>query len=65
MANFEYLADEYHVDEAGNLICYTYMDLRPEAARLPVGALKRASSKRYVIPRLRDDPDFETKLLPG
>ena len=50
MGNVEYLADGHHVDEAGNLICCTYVDLRPAAERLPVGALKKASSKRHAIP---------------
>ena len=50
MGNVEYLADGHHVDEAGTLICCTYVDLRPAAERLPVGALKKASSKRHAIP---------------
>ena len=32
-----YLSDGHHVDEAGNLISCTYVDLRPAAGRLPVG----------------------------
>ena len=50
MGNVEYLADGHHVDEAGNLICGTHVDLRSAAERLPVGALKKASSKRHAIP---------------
>ena len=50
MGNVQYRADGHHVDEAGNLICCTYVDLRPAAGHLPVGALKKASSKRHAIP---------------
>ena len=50
MGNVQYLADGHHVDEAGNLICCTYVDLRPAAGHRPVGALKKASSERHAIP---------------
>lgn len=50
MGNVQYLSDGHHVDEAGNLICCTYADLRPAVGRLPVGALKTASSKLPAVP---------------
>ena len=50
MGNVQYLADGHHVDEAGNLICCTHVDLRAAAERLPVGALKKVSSRHRAIP---------------
>ena len=50
MRSFEYLADGYHVDDAGNLISCTYVDFRDPAERSPITTLKKASSKRHAIP---------------
>ncbi len=50
MASFEYLADGHHVDDAGNLIGCTFVDFRDPAERLPITALRKASSKRHAIP---------------
>ena len=50
MRGVQLLADGHHVDEAGNLICCTQVDLRDPAERTPIGTLKRASSKRDAIP---------------
>ena len=57
MANYECLADGHHVDDAGNLIACTYVDFRDPSERLPVAALRKASSKRHAI------PDCETVRL--
>ena len=51
MASFDYLADGHHVDDAGNLIACTYVDLRDPAERLPITGLQKASSRRHAIPR--------------
>ena len=45
MASFDYLADGHHVDDGGNLIAF-----RDPAERLPITALRKASSKRHAIP---------------
>ena len=50
MRGVQYLADGHHVDDAGNLISCTYVDLRDPAERFPVTALRKASSKRHAIP---------------
>ena len=50
MGGFQYLADGHHVDDAGNLIICTYVDLRDPAERFPIAALQKASSKRHAIP---------------
>ena len=50
MANVQCLADGHHVDDAGNLICCTYVDFRELAERAPITALQKASSKRHAIP---------------
>ena len=50
MGNIHDLADGHHVDEPGNPICWTYVDLRPAVRCLTVGALKRAWSKRRAVP---------------
>ena len=50
MRSFEYLADGHHVDDAGNLICCTYVDFRDPAERFPIATLTKASSKRHAIP---------------
>ena len=44
------LADGHHVDEAGNLISCTYVDLRDPVDRSPITTLTKASSKRHAIP---------------
>ncbi len=54
MASFDYLADGHHVDDAGNLIACTYVDFRDPAERLPITALRKASSTRHA------DPDCDT-----
>ena len=50
MGSFEQLADGHHVDDAGNLIACTYVDFRDPAERLPITALRNASSRRHAIP---------------
>ena len=50
MRSFEYLADGHHVDDAGNLISCTYVDFRDPEERVPITALKKASSKCHAIP---------------
>ena len=49
MGGFEQLADGRHVDDAGNLICSTYVDFRDPAERFPITVLRRASSERHAI----------------
>ena len=41
MPSFEYLADGYHVDDAGNLIACTYVAAHDPAERLPIGVLQK------------------------
>ena len=50
MRGVQYLADGHHVDDAGNLISCTYVDLRDPAERTPIRTLQKASPKRYAIP---------------
>ena len=50
MRSSQYLADGHHVDDAGNLISCTYVDLRDPAERTPIKTLQKASPKRYAIP---------------
>ena len=50
MGGYEYLADGHHVDDAGNLIACTYVDLRDPTERFPITALRKASSKRHAMP---------------
>ena len=50
MRSFEYLADGHHVDDAGNLICCSYVDFRDPVDQSPVTTLTKASSKRHAIP---------------
>ena len=38
----------HHVDEAGNLISCTYVDLRDPVDRSPITTLTKASSKRHA-----------------
>ena len=51
LGGVQYLADGYHVDDAGNLICCTYVDVRDPVERFPITTLIKASSKRHAIPR--------------
>ena len=50
MRSFQYLADGHHVDDAGNLISCTYVDLRDPLDRSPITTLNKASSSRHAIP---------------
>ena len=50
MRSVQFLADGHHVDEAGNLISCTYVDLRDSPGRSPITMLNKASSKRHAIP---------------
>ena len=50
MASLEYLADGYHVDDAGNLIARTRADFRDPAERCAITVLRKAPSKRYAVP---------------
>ena len=50
MRGAQFLADGHHVDEAGNLISCTYVDLRDPLDRTPITTLNKASFKRYAIP---------------
>ena len=50
MRSFQLLTDGHHVDEAGNLIACTYVDLRDPVDRFPITTLTKASSKRHAIP---------------
>ena len=50
MRGGQYLAEGYHVDDAGNLICSTYVDFREPDERAPVTALQKASAKRHAVP---------------
>ena len=50
MANYECLADGHHVDDAGEPDRLYVRRLRDPSERLPVAALRKASSKRHAIP---------------
>ena len=50
MRGVHYLSDGHHVDDAGNLISYIYVDFRDPAERSPITTLKKASSKRHAVP---------------
>ena len=50
MRSVQLLADGHHVDEAGNLIACTYVDLRDPVDRSPITTLTKASSKRHAVP---------------
>ena len=50
MRSSQLLADGYHVDESGNVISCTYVNLRDPVDRSPITTLTKASSKRHVIP---------------
>lgn len=50
MRSYRLLADGHHVDEAGNLISCTYVDLRDPVQRAPITTLYKASVKRHAVP---------------
>ena len=52
----QYLADGHHVDDAGNLIPCSHVDLREPGEQTPITTLQKASPKRYAHGELSSKP---------
>ena len=63
MRSSQYLADGHHVDDAGNLISCTYVDLRDPAERTPIRTPAEGVAEAVRDSGLRDDSPVDADRI--